>query len=289
MTTSNRHEQFENVKSRGDGAPADEELSSSSPSKAPDQGSTAGIPPADAPSNGTPPDTSAPSEAEERWRMPSGTSSVDPCGYHKLEIERQFNRANEAVGERWKPDADQLHDYMAACQSPAEKLFLTDLLEKAGTLLENVSTDCSRVDGWYLTISAPFHVRRKLGCDPCFRVYPQRPILMPNDLRDLRDTRRSRDDSPYCRVDFLAVIHESPNTERGGSPRPMVVEIDGKGNHSSGQDIRKDYTRGQKFQRMGVPVCRYLASDVNDSRYDTGARLFSNVWAEARKMVDRIE
>lgn len=282
MTTPNRHEQFENVKSRGDGAPSNEELSSSSPGVLPGEDSTAG----------TSSDTGALPEAEERWRMPSGTTSVDPHGRHKLEIERQFDRANEATGERWKPDAGELHDFMAACQSPAEKLFLIDLMEVAGGRLENVSTAWSRVDGWYLTISAPFHIQRELGCAPWFRVYPQRPILMPDDLLDLRDTRRSRDDDLYCRVDFLAVLHvEAPSVEESEcpSPQPVVVEIDGKGNHSSGQDIRRDYTRNHKFQGIGVPVYRYPASDVNDSQYDTGAKVLSDMWVQAHRIVDQFD
>jgi hypothetical protein len=180
---------------------------------------------------------------------------------------------------------------MAGCESPAEKLFLIDFLREAGRCLEDVSMAWSRVDGWYITISAPFHFQQELGYVSWFRVYPQRPILMPESLIDQRGTRRSADGSLYCRVDFLAVLHVEATPagdDEGPSKQPLVIEIDGKGNHSSGQDIRRDYTRNHKSQRIGVPMYRYLASDVNDSQYDTGAKVLSDVWAQARRKVGQI-
>ena len=269
MSTSNGNQQRANVKSNaqsaGDGAPEDVELSAIS--------KLAGRDPADQA-------TTSESTVHRRWRMPSKVPSVEPSRRHKWEIERRFEQVEETAGQNWGADPDEVYNFMAACGSPAEKRFLLELTEEAGARLERASTAWSRVDGWYLTISAPFHVQRKHGCAVWFRLYPQRPILMPDDLFDRRDARRTPDADPYCRVDFLAVLHiESPVDEKGGDacPWPVVIEIDGKGNHSGGQEIRRDYRRNHKFRKIRVQPYRYTARDVMSSEYDIGMKVLSDM------------
>jgi hypothetical protein len=260
MSTIKAHDDSENVKYSGDGVPSDVELCSTSRST-----------------------------REDRWRMPPGATSVDPSGRHKWEIKRKFDRVKESNGQ-WGADPDEVLKFMAACESPAEKLFVIELLKEAETQIQHVSTAWSRADGWHITISTPFHVQRRHGCASWFRVYPQRPIQLSDNIFDRRDVCQSPDGDLYCRVDFLAVIHvETPTVDTSAkSPRPVVIEIDGKGNHSGRQKIRRDYTRNHKFQKIGVPVYRYLASDVNDSGYDTGAKVLSDLWAEAGREIEQM-
>lgn len=276
MSIPNGNQQSQNVNHIGDGAAQSAELaeiSGPSPSSRPEKTTEEG------------------SATHRRWRMPPKVPAVTPSRRHKRDVERRFQQADEAAGHQWKADSDEVYDYMAVCESAAEKLFLIDLVEEAGTHLEHVSTAWARPDGWYITISSPFHVQRKLGCAPWFRVYPQRPILMPDGLMDKRGTRPAPAGGLYSRVDFLAVVHVETPAENGkeASRQPVVIEIDGKGSHSGEQKTRRDYTRNHRFQRIGVPPYRYLASDVNDSGYDTGQKVLSDLWAQARQLTEQIE
>lgn len=202
--------------------------------------------------------------------MPTGVSPATPSSCPDRMIHRKFEAIKEEMGDIWRADPDDVSEFMKACQSPIETLFVIDLVDEAGDRLERASTVANRTDEWSLTISSPFELQKDLHTAPWLEVYPQRPILTPED-----------DEKSYRVVDFLLEIccDEAPAGKNGRScVKRFFVETEGHDYHSSSTQRGRDHDRARQLRRIGLEPIRFTGSQVNSSDYHTAEEALEFVW-----------
>jgi hypothetical protein len=185
-------------------------------------------------------------------------------------IHRRLEAVKEEMGDRWRADPEDVSDFISACQSPIERRFVIDLVDEAGDRLERASTVGKRPDEWFLTISSPFRIQRRLHTSPWLEVYPQRPILTPRD-----------DEKSYRRVDFLFEVccDEAPAGMQDRScVRRFFVETEGKEYHGDPKQRGRDHDRARQLMRLGLDPIRFTGEQVNSSDYYTAAEALDLVW-----------
>jgi hypothetical protein len=209
--------------------------------------------------------------------MPDGVSSVTPSPCRDRMIHRKLEAIKEEMGDRWRADPDDVFTFTTACQSPIEKLFIIDLVDEAGERLERASTVAERPDEWSLTISSPFNIQRRLHTAPWLEVYPQRPILTPED-----------DEKSYRVVDFLLELccDEAPvGVNNRSCVQRFFVETEGHDYHSGSKQRGRDHDRVHQLMRLGLDPIRFTGSQVNSSRHCTAAEALDLMWQRgARRM-----
>jgi hypothetical protein len=202
--------------------------------------------------------------------MPNGVDAVTPSSCPDRRIHHKFKAVRERVEDRWRTDPDDVSTFVTACESPIERLFVIDLVEEAAGRLERASTVAARPDEWFLTVSSPFSLQKRLHTSPWLRIFPQRPILTPED-----------DDKWYRQVDFLLELwcDESPAGKNGQKCiKRFFVETEGHDFHCNSEQRGRDHDRVRQLMRLGLDPIRFTGSQVNSSSHSTAAEALELAW-----------
>lgn len=259
MSTSKRRNGALSVKHGGDSLPRKADLETST-SRSDTSATT----------SGTSTRTRSTTRSGSRWKMPNKSKPVTPKPFKDRGIRRRFETVREQMADTWNATPDDVATFITACQSPIERQFVTELVEEAGGRLERACTAAKRPDGWYLTISSPFRLQRRLHTSPWLKVYPQRPILTP-----MSDEKR------YRQVDFFFEVccDESPAGLNDPSClQRFCVETEGENYHSGPRQRGRDHDRARQLRRVEVESIRFTGSQVNNDDYLTAAKALRFAW-----------
>jgi len=210
-------------------------------------------------------------------------------------VDRAFQEARSRYGDTWNANSEDLSDFLRATdpKSPPERLFLIQLFRAAGEQLETASTVAANRSDWYLILSSPPEIRKKLEgwhTEIWLEVHAQEQVILAGQPN--LDGRR-------CYPDFLVKVqvNEAKSCRHISSRRPtktalkIAVEVDGESFHYDNRSqIEDDVDRHNQFACRGLKSLRCNAWKVNESencgdRPDVGEIALDSLWTMAGRKV----
>ncbi|ABC46380.1 hypothetical protein SRU_p0021 (plasmid) [Salinibacter ruber DSM 13855] len=210
-------------------------------------------------------------------------------------VDRAFQEARSRYGDTWNANSEDLSDFLRATdpKSPPERLFLIQLFREAGAQLETASTVAANQSDWFLILTSPPDMRKKLEgwhTEIWLKIHAQKQVILAGQPK--LDGRR-------CYPDFLVKVqvNEAKSCRHISSRRPtktalkIAVEVDGESFHyDSRRQIEDDVDRHNQLASRGLPSLRCNAWEVNNSErcdgtLDVGAKALKRLWTLAGREV----